>query len=94
MGNRKTLMDNLENLSSSEISNIIDSKERELSQAIKDYYIIEQEKLILQKTILEHQTRRKDLEIALSKAGYILRQLNIELKLMRSKFWATKNSGL
>lgn len=82
------------NLSSAEIGTIIDSKERELSQAIKDYYIIEQEKLILQRTILEHQTRKKDLEIALSKAGHILRQLNIELKLLKSKFWSCKNSGL
>jgi hypothetical protein len=87
-------MDNLNKLSSAEISNIIDQKEKELSQAIKDYFIIEQEKLILQKTILEHQTCKKDLEISLSKAGHILRQLNIELKLLRSKFWSNKNAGL
>jgi hypothetical protein len=87
-------MDNLDNLSSAEISNLIDEKEKALSQALKDYYIIEQEKLILQKEILKAQTRKKDLEISLSKAGHILRQLNIELKLLRSKFWSSKNSGL
>jgi hypothetical protein len=86
-------MDNLENISSSEISNIIDKKEGELSQAIKNYYITEQEKLVLQKVILEKQTLKKDLEIALSKAGHIVRQLNIELKLLRSKFWSVKNAG-
>ena len=86
-------MDNLNNLSSSEISNLIDEKEKELSQALKDYFIIEQEKLILQKEILETQTKKKDLEIALSKAGHILKQINIELKLSRSKFWSCKNAG-
>lgn len=87
-------MDNLDKLSATQIGNIIDEKEKELSEAIKNYYLIEQEKLILQKTILEHQTRKKDLEIALSKAGHILRQLNIELKLLKSKFWSARNSGL
>lgn len=87
-------MDNLDNLSSAQISNLIDEKEKTLSVAINNYYTIEQEKLILQKDILEHQTRKKDLEINLSKAGHILKQLNIELKLLRSKFWSVKNGGL
>ena len=86
-------MDNLENLSSAQISNIIDEKEKELSGAVTNYYTTEQAKLTLQKEILEKQTIKKDLEIALSKAGHILRQLNIELKLLRSKFWSVKNSG-
>ena len=87
-------MDNLEKLSSAEIGNIIDEKEKELSGVITNYYTIEQEKLTLQKEILEKQTVKKDLEIALSKAAHTLRQLNIELKLLKSKFWANKNSGL
>lgn len=87
-------MDNLENLSSAQISNIIDTKEAELSGAIKNYYIIEQEKLILQREILEKQTCKKDLEINLSKAGHIVRQLNIQLKLLRNSFWKAKNSGI
>jgi hypothetical protein len=93
VGSGETLMDNIENKSSAEISNIIDQKEKELSIAITNYYTTEQEKLVLQKEILEKQTIKKDLEIALSKAGHILRQLNIELKLLRSKFWSVKNSG-
>ena len=87
-------MEKLDTLSSAEISNISDQKEKDLSQAIKDYYIIEQEKLILQREILEKQTKKKDLEIALSKAGHIVRQINIELKLLKNKFWANKNAGL
>jgi len=87
-------MDNLDKLSSAEIGTLIDQKEQELSKSITDYYTIEQEKLILQKEILEKQTRKKDLEISLSKAGYIVRQININLKFLRSKFWAAKNSGL
>ncbi len=80
-------MDNLDNLSSAEISNIMDTKEKELSGAITNYYTIEQEKLVIHKEILEKQTKKKDLELALSKAGHILRQLNIELKLLKNKFW-------
>jgi len=87
-------MDDLAALTSAEISNIIDEKERELSGALKQYYLVEQEKLILQKEILEKQTVKKDLEIALSKAGHMLRQLNVELKLLRNKFWSNKNAGL
>ena len=87
-------MDSLDNKSSAEISNLIDEQEKLLSKAITNYYIIEQEKLILQRDILEKQTLKKDLEIALSKAGHILRQINIELKLLKSKFWSCKNSGL
>ena len=87
-------MDNLDNLSSAQISNIIDEKDKALAAAIKDYYVIEQEKLMLQRAILEQQTHKKDLEIALSKAGHILKQLNIELKLLKSKFWSVKNAGL
>jgi len=87
-------MDDLDKLSSAEIGTIIDQKEKELSQAIKDYYIVEQEKLILQKEILEKQTKKKDLEISLSRSGHNLKQLGIELKLLRSKFWSAKNGGL
>ena len=87
-------MDSLDNKSSYDISLLIDEKEKALSQALKDYYTIEQEKLTLQRDILEQQTKKKSLEIALSKAGHILRQMNIELKLLRSKFWAARNSGI
>lgn len=86
-------MDNLDNLSSEAIGNIIDEKEKELSRLIRVYYTIDQEKLILQKEILEKQTKKKDLEIALSKASHNVRQINIDLKLLRSKFWSVKNEG-
>lgn len=87
-------MINTDNLSSAEISVEIDKKENELAGAIKNSYTVEQEKLLLQREILTKQTQKKDLEIALSKAGHIVKQLNIELKLLRSAFWTAKNSGL
>ncbi len=86
-------MDNLDNLSSAQIGNVIDEKEKELSGAITNYYVIDQEKLNLQKEILIKQTLKKDLEIKLSIAGHIVRQINIEIKLLKSKFWSAKNSG-
>ena len=87
-------MDNLTNLSSAQIGTLIDEKEKALSEAMKTYYTIEQEKLTLQKAILEQQTKKKDLEIALSKASHNLRQINVELKLLKNSFWNAKNGGL
>ncbi len=87
-------MDNLENLTSAQLSNLIDEKEKELSIAIDTHQVVEQEKLHLQKTILELQTKKKDLEIAESKAGHNIRQLSIGIKILKNKFWSCKNSGI
>lgn len=74
-----------------EISLIIDDKERELSKLLKDNQAIEQEKLLLQRAILEQQMKKKDLEIALSKSGHSIRQVSIEIKLLKNKFWSVKS---
>ena len=84
-------MDNA--LSSSEIGLKIDEKDKELAKLLNDYHIIEQEKLLLQRDILERQVRRKDLEIALSKSSHSIKQINIERKLLRSFFWKARESG-
>jgi len=80
--------------SSYDISLEIDNKERELSELLKTNQIVEEEKLNLQKKILDLQSKKKDLEISLSKSTHSIRQMNIELKLLKSKFWGAKNSGL
>ena len=84
----------LSNKSSAEIGNFVDAKEKELSIGLSNYAQVEQEKLLLQREILEKQLVKKDLEIELSKAGHNIKQLNIELKLLKSAFWNAKNSGL
>jgi hypothetical protein len=93
MDSGENLMDELDKLSSAEISDKIDEKEKELSTALKDYQITEQAKLNLQKEILEKQVKKKDLEISLSVKGHNIRQIGITLKLLRSKFWAVKGEN-
>ena len=87
-------MENLKNLSSAEISNLIAEKEKELGVATSAYYDVEQEKLNLQRQILELRIKQKDLEVVLSKAGQNLKKMQMELKALRNFFWNAKNSGL
>ena len=84
----------LTNKSSAEIGNFVDEKEKELSIALSNYAQIEQERLLLQREILEKQVIKKDFDIKISKAGHNIKQMNIELKLLKSAFWNAKNSGL
>ena len=86
-------MENVSKLSSAEISNLIASKEKELGISTSAYYDIEQEKLLLQRQILELRIRQKDLEVALSKAGQNLKKMQLELKALRSFFWNARESG-
>jgi len=84
----------MEHVSSAEISNIITSKEHELSEAITHQSTVEQEILLLMKQILELQFKKKDLQMAMSKANQNVRLLNGELRILRSQFFNAKNSGL
>ena len=58
----------LDDLSSTEISEYICGLEREIKSAIESNAIVEQERLLLQKKILELQTRKKDLDIEIGRA--------------------------
>jgi len=84
----------MEHLSSAEISNVITAKEHELSEAITHQATVEQEILLLSKQILELQFKKKDLQMAMSKANQNVRLLNGELRILRSQFFNAKNSGL
>lgn len=77
-----------------EISNLIDEKAKELSLALKSHYTLEQEKLLLQRDILDLQRRKKDIEISLSKSLHNLKQMSIEQGLLKNAFFSAKNSGL
>jgi len=79
---------------SADISNQITEKENELANALENQQKVEQEILLLQRDILELQYKKKNLEITNSKAKHNIKQLNIEIKLLTSKFWLAKNSGL
>jgi hypothetical protein len=86
-------MEDIRNLSSAEISNLIAEKEKELGIATNIYYDVEQEKLLLQRQILELQIKKKDFEVSLSKASQNLKKMQLELKALRNFFWNAKNSG-
>jgi len=82
------------NLSAAEIDTKIVEMEKVLKSCIGSHEVVEQEKLLLQRDILNLQVKKKDLEMALSKSMSNIRQLNISLRILRSQFWSSKNSGL
>jgi len=79
--------------SSYDISVQQDKKELELASALKDLQEVEQAELFIARDILDLQRKRKDLQIAKSKASHNVKQVTIELRLLKSQFWASKNSG-
>lgn len=81
-------------MNTSELSNLIDSKEKELQEALNSFYPVEEAILNIQKQIIELQGKKKDLEIAKSKANHTIRQLNSELKILRNQFFKARNEGL
>jgi predicted nucleic acid-binding Zn-ribbon protein len=80
-------------MNSNEIENIITGKEKELKQQLNDLSTIEQEKLYLQRQILEIQLQKKDLEQAIEKAKNTASQTKIELSLLTKQFWSEKRGG-
>lgn len=77
----------MDNLSSSEIGNLIDEKDKEISKALADVETIHQ-------GILDLRRKRLELESSQSKAKYVVEKLKIERSLLRSQFWHCKNQGL
>ncbi len=79
------------NLNSDEIDNLKVSKEKELQKAQVDLSTVEIEELELGKRIIDLQSERKTLQIAISKAKQISRTLTLDIKILTSCFWQTKN---
>lgn len=80
--------------SSNQISQDISDKEKELKEALRNVYTLDQEKLIIQKDIINLQAKKKDIEILLSKANHIQKNMSIDLSLLRKSFWAAKGENL
>lgn len=83
----------LESLSSYEIDQAICSLESKLKKAITENEAIEQRRLAIQKKMLELQLEKKGLEADLSQRKSDMKAMDIDLKILRSKFWAVKNEG-
>ena len=82
------------NSSASEIDTKIVELEKELKTCIGSHEVVEQEKLLIQRDILNLQVKKKDLEMSLSKSMSNIRQLTISLRILRSQFWSARNSGI
>jgi hypothetical protein len=83
----------LDNKTAEEIDNLKVEKEKELQAAQNSLAVIEQEELEIGKQIINLQGRRKDLQIAASKAKQIVRTLTLDIRILTSKFWSVKNGG-
>jgi len=81
-------------LSSTEIANLVSEKENELKTALQSKEIVDQEEISLARQILELRLKKKDVELAISKAQYNVRQLEIEKRQLEKQFWSAKNSGI
>ncbi len=74
-------------LSAADYSNLIDEKDKEISEAIR----IKEE---VHQTMLDLRRKKIELDSALSKARYNIDKLKIERSLLSSQFWHCKNQGL
>jgi hypothetical protein len=84
---------NLDKLSSAEIDDYVCAMEKLHKECITSHETVEQERLEIQRQILELQLRKKEMDMGISKSKTNLRQLEIDLKIARSKFWAVKNEN-
>jgi len=73
--------------------NLLVEKEKELKEMLNPHNTLEQEKLHIQREILNLQIKKKDLEIVIDKSKSIIKQKELEIRLLTKKFWAEKNSG-
>ena len=80
-------------LSSSEIDLEIDKREDELKQVIISNEVVEQERLDLQRQILELQLKKKGVEATLSKSSENMKLLTLTLNKLRRRYWAIHKEG-
>ena len=79
-------------MNANEIDLLKVEKEKELKEAQGNLHKVELEELEIAKKIIILQAQRKDLQIAASKARQIVRNLNLEIKILISEFWRAKES--
>ena len=87
-------MKDLSNLTSSQVDGLKVEKENEYADALQSCHTLQQEKLLVQRDILEKEMKKKNLDITLNKANHNRKQLEVEIKLLTHWFWRVKNSGL
>ena len=80
-----------ENLDFIALAQLISDTEHKIKEAKKNKSLVEQERLTLAREILTLQIRKKDLEIALSKSGQIVSELELDIKELTREYWDKKN---
>ena len=80
-------------LSSAEISNKIVEVEKELAEHLKQQEIVDLEKTAVEREMIVLELKKKDLTMALKKATYNTRQLELSRRQLEKQFWQVKNSG-
>ncbi|MDD2869620.1 hypothetical protein [Neomegalonema sp.] len=86
-------MNEIDNLSSDELNQVVCQLEKEYKDAIKSNEVIEQERLELQKKIIQLQLIKKDLDMSLSKSHANLKLKNADLRIARNRYWAVRGEG-
>lgn len=84
-------LDKLDTMTPEEIENIRVEKLKALEVCQNHCAIIEQKFFDIQLKIISLQKEKKELEITLSKAKQMIRQLKTQCDVLRSKFWNNKN---
>lgn len=79
------------NMTADQIDTLKVEKEKELQKAQQVLSTVEIEELEIGKEIIDLQSKRKSLQISISKAKQIVRTLNLDIKILISEFWKTKN---
>lgn len=74
------------------IENERTEKQKELNRANDRYHLLEDERLQFQKQIIELQSAKKDIEIALNKGSKIIKTLKNDISILTNEFWQRKNS--
>uniref|UniRef100_A0A6M3JHD7 Uncharacterized protein n=1 Tax=viral metagenome TaxID=1070528 RepID=A0A6M3JHD7_9ZZZZ len=83
----------LDSLSSSEIDQKICDLEQKLKVSIIAHEKLEQQRLGMQKQILEIQLAKKTLEAELSQDRTNIKAMEINLRILKSKFWTVKHEN-
>lgn len=79
--------------SSHDISQEIDTQEKELQKAITDQHTVEQEILIIGRKIIELQLEKKTLEMSRAKASHNRQILSSKLRTLRNDYFQVKGEN-
>jgi len=79
---------------SSEIANEIVKVEKALQQAIEAHQTVLDQQHQLSRQILELRISKKDSDILVDKSKSNIRKLQLDIKILESQFWKSKNSGI